>query len=51
MVGTTFVATFVALFKGNKVAKGAITSAPPKVVPSKVKLSNRLFPTVPPEPC
>ena len=45
------VATLVAAFIGLKVTDGAMVSGPPNVVPSTVKLSKRLFPTVPPEPC
>jgi hypothetical protein len=51
IVGIILVATLVALFTGENVATGAMISGPTKVVPSKVKLSNRLLPPVPPVPC
>jgi len=51
IVGIILVATLVALFTGENVATGAMISGPTKVVPSKVKLSNLLFPAVPPVPC
>ena len=50
IVGFTFRTTFVAEFKGEKVTVGAVVSEPERRVPSAVKLSKRLFPTVPPAP-
>ena len=51
IVGLVVVAIFTAALAGTIVAVGGDVSPPPKVVPSKVKLSKRLFPTVPPAPC
>ena len=51
MVGFAVTAIFIALFAGLNSATGAAVSPPPKVLPSRVKLSKRLLPTAPPPPC
>ena len=50
-VGFVVALTFIAPCKGRKATVGAVVSPPTTTVPSAVKLSKRLFPTVPPAPC
>ena len=50
-VGFTVADTFTAPLAGTKTVVGAVVSGAADGWPSKVKLSKRLLPTVPPEPC
>ena len=50
MRGRMLTGCWLLLLSGEKLANGGKVSDPPNELPSKVKLSKRLLPTVPPEP-